>query len=156
MASGIIIDREDEGTFITLGRFASVHWLDRLKVVNVDRSMHLAGHLCSSRCEQVLRGDAEFVKHLYEEVSVYKSRLFWALRNLLVLHRPFAYNCSVWIPPLSNKCDSCEQCGLELARSAKFGGQRAPSTGSGARGRVHHPAKRGDSAAVGGARLHAG
>ena len=50
-------------------RFASPAWLERLRHVNSRHQIRLAGHLCSSSCEAVLRGDAQQVKHLHEELG---------------------------------------------------------------------------------------
>jgi hypothetical protein len=50
-------------------RYASQQWLDTMKVVNAGRSLKLAGHLCSTRCEQVLQGDASFVQMINAEVQ---------------------------------------------------------------------------------------
>jgi hypothetical protein len=61
---GILFREERQGE----ARFASWAWLDRLKVINAGRTMRLAGHLCSSRCEQVLNGDSSFVARLHAEV----------------------------------------------------------------------------------------
>lgn len=49
--------------------FASEAYLAKLQAVNAGRTMRLAGHLCSSRCEEVLHGDARYVTMLYNEVG---------------------------------------------------------------------------------------
>jgi hypothetical protein len=57
-------------TFVlSKNRYASQAWLDRMAEVNSDRSLRLAGHLCSTRCEQVLKGDQSFVASLHDKVK---------------------------------------------------------------------------------------
>lgn len=46
-------------------RFPSMEWVRKLCKMKTD-DVRLAGHLCSSRCEQVLSGDSSFVKELYK------------------------------------------------------------------------------------------
>jgi phosphoribosylanthranilate isomerase len=61
---GILFRPGHEGT----ARFASLEWVQRLaacKAASHDR-MHLAAHLCGSRCTEVLQGDGSFVRHLHE------------------------------------------------------------------------------------------
>ena len=50
-------------------RFASDAWLERLRAVNGSRTMRLAAHLCSRRVNDLLRGDATFVRWLYEHLG---------------------------------------------------------------------------------------
>jgi len=63
---GILFREELNGT----SRFASKPWLQRLSRVNNGRQMRLAGHLCSSRCEEVLKGDSSFVRSAHEELGI--------------------------------------------------------------------------------------
>lgn len=63
---GILFREELNGT----ARFASKQWLQRLSRVNNGRQMRLAGHLCSSRCEEVLKGDSSFVRSAHEELGI--------------------------------------------------------------------------------------
>jgi hypothetical protein len=62
---GILFRDEKQGT----ARFASIEWLKKLNQLNVGRHMKLAGHLCSTRCEQALNGDASFIVELHKDVS---------------------------------------------------------------------------------------
>jgi hypothetical protein len=62
---GVLFREEKQGE----PRFASAAWLQRLKRVNAGRQMRLAGHLCSSDCEAVLRGDASTVAYLHRELG---------------------------------------------------------------------------------------
>jgi hypothetical protein len=50
--------------------FASDAYLAKLKAANAGRSLRLAGHLCSTRCQEVLQGDARYVTMLHDEVGV--------------------------------------------------------------------------------------
>lgn len=61
---GILFREEFQGQ----PRFASWAWLERAKAVNTAKTLRLAGHLCSTRCEEVLKGDPSFVKRLFAEV----------------------------------------------------------------------------------------
>ena len=47
-------------------RYASMDWVNRLSKINTDTggNMRLAGHLCGSRCQEILDGDSNFVKEL--------------------------------------------------------------------------------------------
>jgi hypothetical protein len=51
-------------------RYASEVWLERLAAANAGRAMQLAGHLCSTRVDEVLNGDATFVKEVSEKVGI--------------------------------------------------------------------------------------
>jgi len=62
---GILFREEKQG----MARFASFDWLNQLRDLNPERLIRLAGHLCSSRCEQVLNGDPTFVQYLMKEVN---------------------------------------------------------------------------------------
>ena len=62
---GVLLRPDMEGK----PRYASAAYLRKLSAVAKEskqkgRPMHLAGHLCGSRCRDVLDGDADFVKHL--------------------------------------------------------------------------------------------
>ena len=50
-------------------RYASRAWLDRLASANAKRTMLLAGHLCSTRVDEVLSGDTNFVAWLHEAIG---------------------------------------------------------------------------------------
>jgi len=63
---GILFREELSGT----PRFASKPWLERLKRVNSEKNMRLAGHLCSIRCEEVLKGDSSFIHMLHETLGI--------------------------------------------------------------------------------------
>jgi len=52
-----------------LPRYASEAWLAELGRVNSERQMRLAGHLCSTHVDELLRGDASFVSKLHHEVG---------------------------------------------------------------------------------------
>mmetsp|Transcript_14883 Transcript_14883/g.38417 ORF Transcript_14883/g.38417 Transcript_14883/m.38417 type:complete len:272 (+) Transcript_14883:52-867(+) len=52
-----------------LPRYASEDWLAQLGSVNAARTMHLAGHLCSSRVNELLRGDTDFVRRMNKDVG---------------------------------------------------------------------------------------
>ena len=47
-------------------RFASDEWLKRLGQVNSAGRMRLAGHLCATHVDDLLRGDTSFVRKLHE------------------------------------------------------------------------------------------
>ena len=47
-------------------RFASDEWLKRLGEVNSAGRMRLAGHLCATHVDDLLRGDTSFVRKLHE------------------------------------------------------------------------------------------
>lgn len=59
---GVLFRPDLEGT----PRYATAAWVDKLCKINADTggTMRLAGHLCGSRCQEVLDGDATFVKEL--------------------------------------------------------------------------------------------
>lgn len=50
-------------------RYATSAWVDNLSKINKESGnvMKLAGHLCGERCQQVLDGDASFIKGLQEK-----------------------------------------------------------------------------------------
>jgi len=52
-----------------LPRYASEVWLARLGDVNATRTMRLAGHLCSSRVNELLQGETDFVQRMHDEVG---------------------------------------------------------------------------------------
>ena len=62
---GILFRPDLEGT----PRYAAAAWMERLCKINKDTGnvMKLAGHLCGDRCQQVLDGDASFIKELREK-----------------------------------------------------------------------------------------
>ena len=62
IGQGILFRPDLEGT----PRYASKAWVDKLCHVNktAHEHMRLAGHLCQSRCQEVLEGDATFVTEL--------------------------------------------------------------------------------------------
>lgn len=62
---GVLFRHDKEGE----PRYASSAWLKRLAAVNSSRSMQLAGHLCSQRVDELLRGDASFVRYLHAELG---------------------------------------------------------------------------------------
>ena len=49
-------------------RYATAAWVEKVSKINKDTGnvMRLAGHLCGERCQQVLDGDASFIKQLQE------------------------------------------------------------------------------------------
>jgi len=49
-------------------RYATTSWVEQLSKINKDTGgiMRLAGHLCGSRCQEVLEGDESFVRRLAE------------------------------------------------------------------------------------------
>ena len=47
-------------------RFASDEWLKQLGQVNSARRMRLAGHLCATHVDGLLRGDTSFVRKLHD------------------------------------------------------------------------------------------
>ena len=49
-------------------RYASEKWLTELGRVNAERQMRLAGHLCATHVDELLRGDTSFVSKLHQEV----------------------------------------------------------------------------------------
>ena len=59
---GILFRPDLEGT----PRYASKSWVDKLCSINktAGEHMRLAGHLCETRCQEVLEGDAVFVTEL--------------------------------------------------------------------------------------------
>ena len=59
---GVLFRPDLEGT----PRYASKEWVQSLVDVNKKSGeiMRLAAHLCQSRCQQVLEGDASFIKEL--------------------------------------------------------------------------------------------
>lgn len=59
---GILFRPDKEGE----PRYASSEWVSKLCKINKDTGgmMRLAGHLCSSRCQEVLEGDSTFIKSL--------------------------------------------------------------------------------------------
>ena len=61
---GILFRPDKEGE----PRYASSEWVLKLCNINKDNgsNMRLAGHLCSSRCQEVLEGDTTFIKSLYD------------------------------------------------------------------------------------------
>ena len=82
---GVLFRPDTEGT----ARYASMDWVRKLSKVNQDTGglMRLAGHLCGSRCEQVLDGDSSFVQELKElgfgRVQVNATA---AVKNFVVFH----------------------------------------------------------------------
>ncbi len=50
-------------------RYASAGWLQRLGAANAPRSMRLAAHLCSTRVDELLRGETAYVRRMHEEVG---------------------------------------------------------------------------------------
>lgn len=67
---GVLFREDKQGT----PRFASFDWLDELRRENMGRGgrrrhMRLAGHLCSSYVQQVLQGDASFVRWLHDHIG---------------------------------------------------------------------------------------
>ena len=62
---GVLFRPEKAG----LPRFASEMWLAQLATANVERTMRLAGHLCSTRVDELLRGDTEFVHRMHQELG---------------------------------------------------------------------------------------
>mmetsp|Transcript_10185 Transcript_10185/g.12360 ORF Transcript_10185/g.12360 Transcript_10185/m.12360 type:complete len:294 (+) Transcript_10185:19-900(+) len=74
---GILLRDELEGT----PRYASKPWMERLKVVNANKSMRLAGHLCSKRCEQILKGDASYVQTLHEQFGINRFQVNATVAN---------------------------------------------------------------------------
>mmetsp|Transcript_37214 Transcript_37214/g.46550 ORF Transcript_37214/g.46550 Transcript_37214/m.46550 type:complete len:286 (-) Transcript_37214:47-904(-) len=60
---GVLFRPEKEGQ----PRFASLGWVKKLVKLSKERdiTLRLAAHLCSSRCEEVLRGDSSFVQELH-------------------------------------------------------------------------------------------
>jgi len=62
---GVLFRPEKAG----LPRFASEMWLAQLATANVERTMRLAGHLCSTRVDELLRGDTEFVQRMHQELG---------------------------------------------------------------------------------------
>jgi hypothetical protein len=61
---GILFRPDKEGT----PRYATAAWVEKLCRINKETGnvMRLAGHLCGERCQQVLDGDAAFIKQLQE------------------------------------------------------------------------------------------
>ena len=49
-------------------RYASLSWVERLGEINSGRTMRLAGHLCAGHVDELLQGDASFVRRMHEEV----------------------------------------------------------------------------------------
>ena len=47
-------------------RFASDEWLKKLRQVNSAGHMRLAGHLCATHVDDLLRGDTSFVRKLHD------------------------------------------------------------------------------------------
>lgn len=56
-------------------RYASEAWLEQLAAANAGRVMRLAGHLCSTRVDEVLRGDATFVKEVSGRVGIARFQI---------------------------------------------------------------------------------
>ena len=50
-----------------LPRYASDAWLERLASINIARKMRLAGHLCSTRVDELLEGDTHFVQRMHKD-----------------------------------------------------------------------------------------
>jgi len=61
---GVLFREEKEGSL----RFPKRDWVKKF-VAKESKVKHLAAHLCSTRCEQVLRGDLSFVKELHQELG---------------------------------------------------------------------------------------
>mmetsp|Transcript_19825 Transcript_19825/g.35249 ORF Transcript_19825/g.35249 Transcript_19825/m.35249 type:complete len:318 (+) Transcript_19825:189-1142(+) len=59
---GVLFRPEKEGQ----PRFPGKEWVEKLAAAARANGSQLAAHLCSSRCEEVLRGDCTFVQSLYE------------------------------------------------------------------------------------------
>eukprot|EP00939_MAST-03C_sp_MAST-3C-sp1_P003851 g3851.t1 len=57
---GVLFRPDKEGE----PRYATKKWVQRLTETPKSRKMNLAGHLCGSRCREVLEGDASFVRSL--------------------------------------------------------------------------------------------
>jgi hypothetical protein len=59
---GVLFRPDKEGE----ARYATQDWVERLVAYNEDtgQMMRLAAHLCEARCQEVLHGDATFVKQL--------------------------------------------------------------------------------------------
>ncbi|OQR92300.1 hypothetical protein THRCLA_08731 [Thraustotheca clavata] len=57
---GVLFRPDLEGT----PRYASMSWVERLAACAHQTPMKLAGHLCGSRCQEVLEGNHAFVKEL--------------------------------------------------------------------------------------------
>ena len=59
---GVLFRPDMEGT----PRYATTAWVDRLSKINegTGGTMRLAGHLCGSRCQEILDGDPSFVTSL--------------------------------------------------------------------------------------------
>jgi len=62
---GVLFRDEKAG----LPRYASEKWLAELGKVNSARQMRLAGHLCATHVDELLRGDTSFVSKLHHEVG---------------------------------------------------------------------------------------
>ena len=62
---GVLFRPDKEG----LPRYASESWLKQLGTVNAARTMRLAGHLCSTRVDELLRGETKFVRQMHEQVG---------------------------------------------------------------------------------------
>ena len=62
---GVLFRPEKAG----LPRFASEMWLAQLATVNAERTMRLAGHLCSTRVDELLQGDTGFVSRMHHELG---------------------------------------------------------------------------------------
>jgi phosphoribosylanthranilate isomerase len=62
---GVLFRKDKQGQ----PRYASPAWLKQLSEVNAERTMRLAGHLCSCRVDELLRGDTAFVRQMHEDVG---------------------------------------------------------------------------------------
>jgi len=67
-----VLFREDKRG---LPRYASTEWVARLAMANQARKMRLAGHLCSSRVDELLSGDSGFVRKMHEEVGFQRFQI---------------------------------------------------------------------------------
>ena len=54
-------------------RFASDEWLKQLGQVNSAGRMRLAGHLCGTHVDDLLRGDTSFVRKLHDVPPPYRQ-----------------------------------------------------------------------------------
>ena len=90
---GVLFRHDKEGE----PRYASSAWLKRLAAVNSKRTMHLAGHLCSQRVDELLRGDATFVRHLHKEIGF----------NRVQINATAANNCDIAAFGSSAGADKC-------------------------------------------------
>ena len=90
---GVLFRPDKEG----LPRYASPEWLKRLGEANRGRSLRLAAHLCSSRVDELLKGDLAFVSYIHKEIGF----------DRVQINATAANNCDVSVFATDAGADAC-------------------------------------------------